>query len=196
MRMLTYNTQLKKLALPEYGRNVQRMVDRCLTIEDRDERTACAHTIVRTMAALVPADGDPEEHRRKLWDHLAIMSGFALDIDWPYEVVKQDALGTAPQPIQSFPSQIRHRQYGKSLEAMIEVTSKMEASPEREALVLLLANQMKKMMLAVNPDGVDDERIFKDLRMLSHGELNLRAEETPLLDYKMMPAPSKKKKKK
>lgn len=194
--MLTYNTQLKKLALPEYGRNIQRMVDRCLEIEDRDERTACAHTIVRAMEVLVHAEGDPEEHRRKLWDHLAIMSGFALDIDWPYEVVKQDALGTPPQPIQNFPSQIKHRQYGKSLEAMIEVASKMEESPEREALVLLLANQMKKMMLSINPDNVDDERIFKDLQALSHGAINLRADEVQLLDYKMMPAPSKKKKKK
>jgi len=33
-----YNTQRKRMALPEYGRNVQKMIDHIKTIEDRDER--------------------------------------------------------------------------------------------------------------------------------------------------------------
>ena len=51
---LPYNTKLKKLILPEYGRNIQNMVDYCMTLEDKDERTRCAHAIVRSMEILFP----------------------------------------------------------------------------------------------------------------------------------------------
>ena len=82
--MLTYKNHLKTLVLPEYGRNIQNMVDHCLTIEDRDERTRCARSIIDAMSILFPAQGDRQAARRKLWDHLAIMSGFELDVDLPF----------------------------------------------------------------------------------------------------------------
>ncbi len=194
--MLTYNTRLKRLILPEYGRNIQKMVNHCLSLEDRDERTRCAHSIVRAMEMLFPAEGDPEEYKRKLWDHLAIMADFSLDIDWPCPVIQSEELKTQPQPIVNEVADIRFKQYGKNLEAMIQVASQMPDSPERHALALLLANQMKKMSLAVNPDGADDAHICKDLRMLSHGTINLDPEVDRLHEFKSMPAPSKKKKKK
>lgn len=195
-KVLTYNTRLKRLILPEYGRNIQKMVNHCLTIEDREERTNCAYAIVNAMETLLPPDGDPDEYRRKLWDHLAIMADFNLDIDWPFPVIQSEELQTTPKPIINEVGDIRFKQYGKNLEAMIQVASQMPDSPERQALALLLANQMKKVSLAVNPDGTDDYHIFKDLRLLSHGVLNLDPETDQLHEFKAMPAPSKKKKKK
>lgn len=194
--MLTYNTKLKKLVIPEYGRNIHRMVDHCLTIENREERNKCAASIVKSMETLFPPEGNQEEYHRKLWDHLAIMSDFKLDIDWPYEIIPQESLNPSPTKLEYAPYNMAFRQYGKHLEQMIQVAAKMQDSPERRTLVLLLANQMKKSMLAVNPDGIDDDKIFKDLRTLSHGEFNLKADGVVLFDYKAMPAPSKKKKKK
>lgn len=85
--MLTYNTGLQQLVLPEYGRNIQRMVDHCLSIKDRDERTACAHSIIRSMGNLFPELRAPE-NEHKLWDHLMIMARFNLDIDFPCEVIQ------------------------------------------------------------------------------------------------------------
>lgn len=98
--MLTYTNHLKKLILPEYGRNIQNMVDHCLTLEDREERTACAHTIVRAMMTLFPNNtSDREEYRRKLWDHLLIMSDFKLDIDLPFETVRPETFEGRPEPL-------------------------------------------------------------------------------------------------
>ena len=97
--MLDYNTQLKKLELPEYERNIQRMVDYCTQIEDREERTQCAYAIIATMGNLFPHLRDINDFKHKLWDHLAIMSDFKLDIDYPYEVLKPDNLYTRPNPI-------------------------------------------------------------------------------------------------
>ena len=195
--MLTYNTQLSRLTLPEYGRNIQRMVDYCLTIPDRDERTACAHTIVSTMSTLFPSLRSTPGFRQKLWDHLAILSDFRLDIDYPVEVIRPDSLGTLPDALPyAFDEAPRRRHYGKYLERMVETAASMPEGEEREALALLLANQMKKLMLAVAPDGVDDEKIFKDLREISHGEIILDPMKHRLYEFQAAPVPSSKKKKK
>lgn len=195
--MLTYNTQLPRLTLPEYGRNIQRMVDYCLTIPDRDERTACAHSIVATMSTLFPSLRATPGFKQKLWDHLAILSDFQLDIDYPVEVIRPDSLGSGPDPVPySFDDTPRRRHYGKYLERMAEVAAQMPEGEEREALSLLLANQMKKLMLSVAPDGVDDVKIFKDLREISHGAIVLDPQTHRLFEFQAAPQPSSKKKKK
>ncbi|MBO4380032.1 MAG: DUF4290 domain-containing protein, partial [Muribaculaceae bacterium] len=97
--MLSYNTQLKKLILPEYGRNVQKMVDYCMTIADREERNACARTIIKTMASLTPDLKDVEDYESKLWYHLAIMSNFELDVDYPCEIIAKENVNAVPNRI-------------------------------------------------------------------------------------------------
>ena len=97
---LQYNTQKEKLILPEYGRNIQQMVDYCVTIPDREERTRCAYTIIQIMGNLFPQIRDSDDYKHKLWDHLAIMSDFKLDIDFPYEVVKKENLESKPQKVE------------------------------------------------------------------------------------------------
>jgi len=195
--MLTYNTQLKRLILPEYGRNIQQMVDHCLTIENREERTKCAFSIINCMAKLFPKIREEEDYQHKLWDHLAIMSDFNLDIDYPVEVVKAENLGSLPEKVPYTAEHIRYRHYGKGLERMIEKAVSMEDGLERDELVLLIANHMKKRLLAVNADGVEDAKVFKDLAEYSHGEIRLSPETTRLHEFKIVaPAATGKKKKK
>lgn len=195
--MLTYNTRLSQLALPEYGRNIQRMVDHCLTIEDRNERTECAYSIIRSMGNLFPELRAPE-NEHKLWDHLAIMSGFRLDIDFPCDVIQEEDLLTLPQRVEYKQSPLRYRHYGRLTQQLIDTVASMEEGEERDEAVLLLANHMKKQMLAVNSDGVDDMKIFKDLMELSHGAIRLENSDIRLHEFKevVQPANGKKKKKK
>ncbi len=194
--MLTYNTQQKRLILPEYGRNIQQMVDYCLTIKDRDERTICAKAIIRSMGNLFPELRNNEDNNKKLWDHLSIMSDFKLDVDFPCEIVRPESLNSRPLRVGYHNSPIRYMHYGKNLEMMIARAAEMDEGEERDALVLLLANHMKKMMLAVNPDGVDDAKIFKDLAMYSHGAIRLNTETCRLHEFKAAPTPNTGKKKK
>lgn len=194
--MLRYNTQEKPLILPEYGRNIQRMVDYCLTVADRDERTRCAHAIVASMANLFPELKQSEEERHKLWDHLAIMSGFALDIDYPCDVVQAEELHTLPDKVPYSLSTIRWRHYGKGVERLTDSITRMEEGPERTELIRLVANHMKKLNLAVNKDGVDDAKVFKDLAEMSHGMIQIDPATMPLHEFKAAPTPSGKKKKK
>ncbi len=195
--MLTYNNHLKRLILPEYGRNIQRMVDHCLTIEDRDERTRCAHSIVAAMLTLFPATGDATEYRRKLWDHLMIMSDFSLDVDCPFEHVERQVFAGAPDPVPAErPGSMPFMNYGKIIPQLIDTAAAMEPGEERDALVLMIAHQMKKTLMGYKLDNVEDRRIFDDLRAMSHGILTLDPEQTHLLDFKQAPTPSGKKKKK
>lgn len=194
--MLKYNTQQKKLILPEYGRNIQQMVDHCLTIEDREERTRCAYSIINTMGNLFPNLRDVEDFKHKLWDHLAIMSDFKLDIDYPCDIVRPESLNTLPEKVGYKLSPIKYRHYGKSIELMITKASAMEMGEERDALILLIANHMKKLMLSVNSDGVDDAKILKDLRDYSHGAINLDPDTYHLHEFKEAPSQQNKRKKK
>lgn len=195
--MLTYNTQLKHLILPEYGRNIHQMVDHCLTIEDKAERTRCAHSIVNSMAKLFPKIREEEDYQRKLWDHLAIMSDFKLDIEWPFETLKSDNFNSRPEKIPYTAEHIRYRHYGKDVELLIRKAVSMEEGPERDELVLLISNHMKKLLLNVNPDGIEDAKIFKDLADYSHGAIRLDPATVRLHEFKIVaPLPASKKKKK
>ncbi len=195
--MITYNNRLRPLVLPEYGRNIQQMVDHCVEIADRDERNACAAAIVRAMQTLFPVQGDRYEYERKLWDHLLIMSDFRLDIDSPYGAPDLQGLAGAPDPLPLPDSGgMRFRHYGANIENLIGAACAMEPSPERDELVYLIASQMKKMALNINKDGVDDDRVFADLRMLSGGTIDVAPGTMRLNEYRMASAPSKKKKKK
>jgi len=149
---MEYNTQQRVLPLPEYGRSIQNMVDHCLTIEDRAERQRCANTIINIMGNMFPHLRDVPDFKHKLWDHLAIMSDFKLDIDFPYEIIKKDNLITKPDVIPYPSSKIRYRHYGRTLEKMIKLAADYPEGEEKRQLVTLVANHMKKSFMNWNKE--------------------------------------------
>ena len=179
-----YNTQQRKLPMPEYGRSVQNMVDHALTIADRDERQRCANTIVDIMGSMFPQLKDVEDFRRKLWDHLAIMSDFKLDIDYPVEIVKKENLDIKPDSIPYPLNNIRYRHYGQYVQDMIDIAVSLPDSEDKNYLIYLIANDMKKEYITWNKDGVSDEKILQDLYDLSHGKIDVKPDEIKLVDSK------------
>lgn len=197
-RVLEYNSDRSQLALPEYGRNIQQMVNHCLTIEDREERTRCAYSIVQVMGNIVPQLRDEEDSKHILWDHLAIMSDFKLDIDYPYEIINQENLKVKPEPIAYGEENVRYRHYGKIMVDMIKQACTYEEGDERDELIMLIANHMKKVLLSISKDGVEDARVFNDLREISGGKIDIDPEKWHLHEFKEAPVAqtSKKSKKK
>ena len=171
--MLLYNTQLKKLILPEYGRNIQQMVDYCMTIEDRDERTHCAYTIIDTMMRMNPQLTQTDNYEQKLWDHLAIMSNFELDIDYPYDVSEAQKIMTQPEPLSYPMTHIPVRHYGKMIFELFERLKEMPAGEERDELVRVTANQMKRNLMQWSHGSCDDEKIASDLARFTDGIIQL-----------------------
>ncbi len=192
---VNYNTQRKKLPLPEYGRNIQNMVDYLFTIDDKEKRNRSAQVVIDVMGNLYPYLRDVAEFKHKLWDHLAIMSDFKLDIDYPYNPPTPDILTEKPKIVPYAQNNIRYKHYGFIMESLIKKTAEMEGE-EKEILVELLANHMKKSYLAWNKDGVDDDKIFQDLRELSRGKLIVSKDDVQLVDTKSITVSTKPKKKK
>ena len=183
-KSMRYNTQEKRLFLPEYGRNIQNMVDHCVSISDRDERKRCADTIINIMGNMFPHLRDVNDFKHILWDHLAIMSDFSLDIDYPYEIIKKEDLYAKPGKLPYSQGRIAYKHYGKNLENMIKRAEEYEPGEERDQLISLLANHMKKSFLTWNKEAVDDAKIFKDLEYLSQGHIVLDQESTKLTESK------------
>jgi len=174
---MEYNTKAKRLLLPEYGRNIHNMVDHCLTLTDREERNKCAHTIISIMGNMFPDIRDVNDFKHILWDHLAIMSDFKLDVDYPYEVIRKEQLQKRPPKIPYFDSEVIYRHYGEILDHLILKASEMEEGEAKEELIRLIANQMKKSYLQWNKDSVDNWKILKDLADISEGRI-IRYENT------------------
>jgi hypothetical protein len=173
IKAMNYNTELKRMILPEYGRNIHNMVDYCVSITDREERQRCAATIIYTMGNLFPHLRDISDFKHILWDHLAIMSDFKLDIDYPYELIKKEDLYSKPPRIRYSNSRFRFRHYGKIIEQMISQANEVEPGEEKNYLVFLIANQMKRSYLVWNKESVEDNKIFLDLKELSGGRIQL-----------------------
>jgi hypothetical protein len=168
-----YNTGRKHLVLPEYGRNIQKMVDYIKTIEDRNERNRLAHAIIAIMGNLNPHLRDINDFKHKLWDHLAIISHFELDIDYPYEIPVAEMFQQPPRNVEYGTHNIVYKHYGKSIELMIDAAAEIPEGHEKDRLVNTIANHMKKSYLIWNRDTVSDEVILNDLKKLARGRLDL-----------------------
>lgn len=187
-----YNTQRKRMALPEYGRNVQRMVDHVKTLKDRDERNRAAKTVIQVMGNLNPHLRDIGDFKHKLWDHLSIIAELDLDIDSPYPAPEASKLVEKPNTIPYSQGNIRWLHYGRIIELMIKAACDLEEGEEKEYLTTLIVNQMKKSYITWNRSQVPDEVIINDMKLLSRGRLKM-TEGVKILEVReLMPQPKKK----
>lgn len=174
---LDYNTEREKLVMPEYGREIQMMVDYCKALDNRRERQVCAETIVKTMKVMHPQATNTANLEQKLWNHLAIMSNFELDIDYPFEVTRKEEFLKRPQPLKYPMQQINKRHYGYLMESLFEKLKEMPEGADREELIRLTANQMKRSLFVWNRGTADEEKIASDLAQFTDGRVQLDLDE-------------------
>jgi len=170
---LEYNTERPQMHIPEYGRNVQKMVDYAVSLADKEERNKVAQAIIKVMGELNPHLRDVEEYKPKLWTHLFIMSDFQLDVDSPYPKPEKEKLAGKPSKVDYPQSRIKVGHYGKTIEKMIDKAVEMEAGEERTALEKYIASLMKRFHLTFNSNSVEDEVILSQLSKLSDGKIQL-----------------------
>ena len=170
---LDYNTQRERIKLNEYGREIQQMVDYCVTIPDREERQACAEAIIDTMRKMNPSDQNINDRMQTLWDHLALMSDFKLDIDYPVEITTAEQMASKPEPVAYPNTRIPVRHYGRALFELFDTLKTMEPGEERDTLVRMTANQMKRCLLLWGHGNGDDEKVADDLARFTDGVIQL-----------------------
>jgi hypothetical protein len=171
---MEYNTTRKQMVIPEYGRNIQEMIEYTCAIEDREKRNKSAKFIINVMSQMHPQVRDSVDYKHKLWDHLHIISDFKLDVDAPFPPPSPLTLSTKPEHLSYHDKEIAYRHYGKNIALIIEKAIEYEEGPEKDALVKIIAIHLKKSYLNWNRDSVSDELIEEHLRVLSQGKLKLK----------------------
>ena len=170
---LLYNTERVRLYIPEYGRNVQKMVDYLKTIEDRQKRNEQAKAVIKVMEILNPAVHLQENYEQKLWDHLFIISGFDLDVDAPYPMPAPESLQERPMPVPIQKKPIKANHYGRNIESIIDLIAEQEEGEIKTSMIRSLAIYMRQQYLIWNKDTVADETIFQDIERLSDGRVKV-----------------------
>ena len=170
---LTYNTIRSKMVIPEYGRNIQTMIEHLLTIEDREQRTGAAHFVVTVMAQMNPQVKETDDYIHKLWDHLHIIADYKLDVDSPFEIPANEIQNTKPKHPGYGQKKPRYGHYGHYLLEMIAVAKTIENPDEKKDISLAIANQLKKDYLNWNRETVNDPIILAELERVSDGALSL-----------------------
>lgn len=172
---LDYNTQREKLLMPEYGREVQRMIDHAVSLPTKEERQLCAETIIRLMENKNPQVRENADYQQTLWDHLYLMSHKQLDIDWPYDVSEAEKIHTKPQPMKMMKQgdQPYLRHYGRLIQESFEKLKQMPEGEERDELVRLTANQMKRDLITWGHGSMDDDKVADDLARYTDGVIQI-----------------------
>ena len=173
---MDYNTQRPKLLLPGYGRIVQEMVDYAKTLPEKTQRQACAEAIVGVMASFASGRRQQPDFWHKLWDHLALMANYELDIDYPYEIVRRtDQARPARLPYPQ--TRIRYRHYGHLIEELTRKLKEMPEGEERSQLAWLVAGQMRRSLNDWNKDALSDRKVAADLAAYTDGVVRITADE-------------------
>jgi len=167
--------------MPEYGRGIQQMVEHCKTIADKDERMRCARTIIGTMANMAEQTADREDFQKKLWNHLAAMARYELDIDYPVEIERMDDEEAKPEALPYPQHRIKQRNYGNIVEQFTDHLTTMEPGQQRDELSIMVANHMKRDLSNWSTDSMSDEKVIDDMARYTDGKIQLDPARTPLI---------------
>ena len=170
---MEYNTERTYLHMPEYGRIIQQLVERCKELATKEERNEMAVAIVDFMGQRNPQLRDEENYKHKLWDHLFILASYDLDVDSPYPIPTEEEMQVKPNRMEYPKLQGDFKFYGKSILQLIDKAIELESGDEKDALIQVIANNMKKSYNVYNKEHVQDEVIFRHLKDLSENRLDL-----------------------
>lgn len=171
---MDYNSSREKLIIPEYGRNVQKMIFHALTMEDREKRTSFVKYIAGVMTQMHISTGSYGDYHHMIWDHLHIIAGYEMDVDSPYPMPEKETIEARPNNLSYSTNKIKYKPYGLNIEKMIQLAMTYEDGEEKDSLIENIANHLKKSYLNWNRDSVEDEVIVNHLAVLSDGKLNLK----------------------
>ncbi len=181
---MEYNSSKERLIIPEYGRNVQMLINHAKTIEDIEEKQKFIERIVHLMMQMHPQNKNMEDYKEKLWKHVFKIAEFELDDIKVPEGMERPTVEIdkkKPEPLAYPDSAARFRHYGKNIQIMIAKAIEMEDEEKKNQFATVIGNYMKMAYRTWNREHyVSDEVIIQDLDKLSDGKLVL--DENTFLD--------------
>lgn len=178
MSLKDYNSQLEPIILKEYGRNVQKIVQKIIAEPDNEVRLKLGHSLVGLMKQLAPSQKDNQETVQKIWNHLHIIADFQLNLENPpYPIPSPDLFTAKPKKVPYHDTKLSMRQYGKNIELLVQKAIDIEDEEEKENTVIYLGRLIKRFHHAWNPDSIiEDELIIEQIKRLSKGKLTVDLE--------------------
>jgi hypothetical protein len=167
-----YNTSRSKMVIPEYGRNIQSMVEHVLTLKDRTERNIAAQSIIKTMAHVQPGLKHHTDFQNILWVHLHIMSGYALDVDYPCELPSKQEIEQKPEKLNYPQTRLRYKTHGKLFFEFFNTVKDTKDPEEKKQALMYIANAMKRTYIERNREYLDDSKLFEHIAEVSKGEIS------------------------
>jgi len=167
---MEYNTTRTKLLMPEYGRNVQKMIEYLVTVDDREKRLRQAEVIIELMGTLNPHLKTIEDYKHKLWDHLFQMTDFNLDVDSPYPCPTAEMIYKKPEVLPYPQESIKHRHLGKNIQALLD-KAMVENEETRHGLTQAIGYYMKLAYANWHKEPVHDDMIKNELAEITGGLL-------------------------
>ncbi|MEJ7626619.1 MAG: DUF4290 domain-containing protein [Ferruginibacter sp.] len=168
---MEYNTTRNHLIMKEYGRHIQKMVEYLLTIKEKEERQRNAYAVIELMGFLNPHLKNVEDFRHKLWDHLFLISDFALDVESPYPIPTRETLKAKPDPLRYPKKYPRFNHLGKNIEVVIDKALKEENPEKKQGFANAIAYYMKLTYSNWHKELVHDDTIQSELSSITKGEL-------------------------
>ena len=173
---MEYNTSKSDLVIPEYGRNIQTLVEHAKTIEDREYRQAFVQEVVNLVQNMHPQARNVDDYKAKLWSHIYRISGYDLDVDFPENVNLEPIEAKRPKPIPYPDGNVRFRHYGRNVQEMIKKAAGMKDEEKRDEFLQIIAAYMKMAYKSWNQPVVSDESIIRDLKILVGNQIEIDEE--------------------
>lgn len=170
---MNYNTSRGDIIIPEYGRNIQLLIEHAKTIENKAERQVYVETIVDLMQRLHPQTRNVDDYIAKLWSHVFRIADYELDVDPPCKILSREEVCKKPEQLPYPTNDVKYRHYGKNVQEMVRKASAMEDDDMQEEYVQVIGSYMKMAYKTWNRENVSDEMIRKNLVKISDGELEL-----------------------
>lgn len=170
---MNYNTLKSDIIIPEYGRNIQELIEYSKTVENREERQVFVETIVDLIQQLHPQARNIDDYVAKLWSHVFRIADYELDVTPPCEILPKEALYKRPDPLPYPGNRVRFRHYGKNIQEMVRKAVEMEDEEMQEDYIQVIGSYMKMSYNTWNREDVSDELIRKNLVDISDGQLEL-----------------------
>jgi hypothetical protein len=170
---MTYNSQRELLKIPEYGRNVQNLINHAKTIEDPEYRQRFVERIVYLMQQMNPENANNPDSKQRYWGHLYSIADYDLEVTPPEGIsVSPDNARLRPEKLAYPEKSKKFRHYGNNVKIMIDKAVEMEDGEKKDAYMRLIGSFMKLAYKNWNKEHyVNDEIIKGDLKAMSAGKL-------------------------
>jgi Domain of unknown function (DUF4290) len=173
---MDYNSDKESLLYPEYGRNIQAMIDYAKSESHMEKRQMMVESIVNLMYQMNPQSKNVDDYKEKLWKHVFHIAEYNLG-----GVLPPSGIHPAPEDAVKRPERIsypasgaRYRHYGNNVHQLIKKALSMDDEVKRAGMINTIGAYMKLAYRTWNKEHyVSDDIIKGDLEALSNGQLQL-----------------------